>query len=174
MFSLIPLLHNTFILYSLCPRKEIDKLKESGVVKFIDEQPHCVSPLTVATNKAGKKRLCWDGSRTVNQHIQDKKVTLADLKAALEVTEKGDWQTDLSRAYHHIKIMNIQTKYLGAAIENEQGQKQYFVFLYLLFGISSAVHCLTKVFKPISLYIAAKGIRHTIFLDVFCERPLRG
>lgn len=69
---------------------------------------------------------------------------------------------DLKSAYHHIKIHPDQTKYLGAAKTNPKGDKQYFVFLFLSFGISSAVHCITKVIKPINAYFHERGI---IYLD---------
>ena len=33
------------------------------------------------------------------------------------------------------------------------------------FGLASAVHTMTKLFKPITAYLGSKGIRHTIFID---------
>ena len=41
----------------------------------------------------------------------------------------------------------------------------YFTFLFLPFGLSSAVHCITKLFKPINAYIHNKGVRRSIYLD---------
>ena len=152
-------------------RQAVTELKEKGIVEFVDEQPHCVSPLTV-TKKAGndgsiKKRLCWDGSRCVNTCIKEQKVTLAHFQRALEITRRKDFQIkyDLKSAYHHIKIHPSQTKYLGAAYIKPEGGIQYFVFLFLPFGLSSAVHCITKLFKPINAYIHERGIRHSIYLD---------
>jgi hypothetical protein len=99
--------------------------------------------------------------------VKEQKVTLAHLQRALEITREYDFQVtyDLKSAYHHIKIHPLQTKYLGAAIKRPDGTTQYFVFLFLPFGLSSAVHCITKLFKPINAYIHEKGIRHSIFLD---------
>ena len=146
-------------------------LKESGVIEFTNKKPHCVSPLSVSykigRDGSVKKRLCLDGSRCINKCIKEQKVTLAHLQRALELTRDQDYQVtyDLKSAYHHIKIHPDQTKYLGAAITNPNGEKRYFVFLFLPFGISSAVHCITKLIKPINAFFHERGIRHSIYLD---------
>jgi hypothetical protein len=152
-------------------RKQIEEWAESGVVSITTSKPICVSPLTVVTRTDSKgnkkKRLCWDGSRHVNTCIQDQKVTLASLQRALELTEEGDFQTkyDLKLAYHHIKITDSHKTYFGAAYTNKKGDKVYFIFNMLAFGVSSAVHCITKLFKPVNAHIHSLGIRHSIFLD---------
>lgn len=149
----------------------VAELQKRGVIEFRDEKPLCVSPLTVS-KKFGrdgitKNRLCWDGSRCVNLYVKEQKVVLSHLRRSLEITREGDFQVtyDLKAAYHHVRIHPSQTKYLGAAIPKPDGGKQYFVFLYLPFGLSSAVHCLTKLFKPVNAYIHEKGIQHSIYLD---------
>ena len=149
----------------------VAELQKRGVIEFRDEKPLCVSPLTVS-KKFGrdgitKNRLCWDGSRCVNLYVKEQKVVLSHLRRSLEITREGDFQVtyDLKAAYHHVRIHPSQTKYLCAAIPKPDGGKQYFVFLYLPFGLSSAVHCLTKLFKPVNAYIHEKGIRHSIYLD---------
>jgi hypothetical protein len=152
-------------------RLTIKKWADQGVVKVVKEKPFVVSPLTVATRTFSdgkvKKRLCWDGSRFLNPLLVKEKVTLSHLQAALEITEEGDFQCkyDLQSAYFHIKIHNEHVKYLGASFTNENGAKIYFVFLYMPFGLASAVHAITKLFKPIIAHLGSKGIRHTIFID---------
>ena len=149
----------------------VAELKRLGVIEFKTEKPHCVSPLSVSikigSNGLPKKRLCLDGSRCINQCIKEQSVTLSHLQRALEMTREHDFQIkyDLKSAYHHIKIHPAQTKYLGAAIVEPDGRTQYFVFLFLPFGLSSAVHCITKIFKPINAFIHEKGIRHSIYID---------
>ena len=149
----------------------VAELQKRGVIEFRDEKPLCVSPLTVlkkfGRDSITKNRLCWDGSRCVNLYVKEQKVVLSHLRRSLEITREGDFQVtyDLKAAYHHVRIHPSQTKYLGAAIPKPDGGKQYFVFLYLSFGLSSAVHCLTKLFKPVNAYIHEKGIRHSIYLD---------
>lgn len=134
-------------------------------------KPHCVSPLTVAERQLSdgtvKLRLCWDGSRHINELLDSQKVKLSHLQKALEITRVGDWQTkyDLKSAYFHIAIHEAHKKFLGAAFEDEDGRKRYFQFKFLPFGLASAVHCITKLLKPINAYFHKKGIRHTIFID---------
>ena len=148
-------------------REEVNKLEALGVVVFVSAPPTIVSPLTVATNSAGNLRLCLDVSRSVNEFLTIPKVVLADLSSALELTEQNDWQAvyDLSSAYHHIKMLEEHTQYLGAAFEKEDGSIQYFIYKFLPFGISSAVHVMTKVMKPFCAFLFSHGIRHTIYLD---------
>jgi hypothetical protein len=149
----------------------IAELKQLGVIEYVDRKPHCVSPLTVS-KKIGsdgllKKRLYLDSSRCVNLCIMEQKVTLSHLQRALEITRPYDFQVkyDLKAAYHHIRIHPTQIKYLGSAITRPDGRKQYFVFKHLPFGLSSAVHCITKLFKPVNAFIHENGIRHSIYLD---------
>jgi hypothetical protein len=99
--------------------------------------------------------------------LQEQMVTLSRFQNALELTRPKDFQViyDLKSAYHHMKIHRSQTKYLGAAIQKPEGTTIYLTFLFLPFGLSSAVHCITKLFKPINAYIHNKGIRHSIYLD---------
>ena len=152
-------------------REEVRELARTGVVEYRLEKPHCVSPLTVSEKNLpdgqSKQRLCLDGSRCINLHMREEKVTLAHFQRSLELTKQGDYQTkyDLKSAYHHIKISETQTKYLGFAIEKEDGSVEYYVFLYLAFGVASAVHAITKMFKPINAYFHSFGIRHSIYID---------
>ena len=152
-------------------RQEIQNLVAQGVVEIVKQKPHCVSPLTVAVRERSdgqvKKRLCWDGSRHINLLLKEQKVNLSHLGVALETSLEGDFQLkyNLKSAFHHIKMHKNHTQYLGAAYTDEDGEKIYFVFLYLPFGAASAVHCITKMLKPIVAHLAEKGIRHTIFID---------
>lgn len=152
-------------------QQAVEELQRAGVVQFVEEKPRCVSPLTVAEklepDGSTKLRLCWDGSRCVNLELFEQKVTLAHLQRALEITREGDFQVvyDLKSAFHHIKIARGQTTYLGAAFMRKDGRKQFFIFLYLPFGLGSAVHCITKLFKPINAYLHKHGVRHSIYID---------
>lgn len=159
----------------------VNELKKLGIIEFLDEKPHCFSPLTVSikidSHCTSKRRLRWDGSRCVNLCIKKQKVTLSHLQRALEIKKeerRRNFQIKyaLKAAYHHIRIHSSQTKYLGAALEKTDGGIQYFVFLFLPFGLSSAVHCITKLFKPINAFIHGRGIRRFIYFDdgrIFAE-----
>jgi hypothetical protein len=137
------------------------------VVKILKEKPNFVSPLTVAARHCIDGSIKWDGSRGVNKLLAQESVSLSHLQNALELTEKGDLQCkyDLKSAYFHNKIHEHHVKYLGAKFMDEKGEPVYFCFLFMPFGLSSAVRCMTKLFKPIVAYLSSVGIRHTIFID---------
>ena len=65
-------------------QKTVNEMKDAGIIRFVKEKPYCVSPLTVAEkiepNGSKKLRLCWDGSRCVNQCLTQEKVTLSHLR----------------------------------------------------------------------------------------------
>jgi len=54
---------------------------------------------------------------------------------------------------------------LGAAIDNTDGSKLYFQYTHLPFGLNSAVHAITKIWKPIGRYLTSQGLRNTIYID---------
>ena len=114
-----------------------------------------------------KHRLVLDLSRHVNSCIELPHVRLSHLDRALEITEQGDLQLifDLVSAYYHIKIEETQQKFLGAAFQNSDGSTMYIQYAHLPFGLASAVHVITKIWKPLSRYLSAQGIRNSIYID---------
>jgi len=50
----------------------------------------------------------------------------------------------------------------------------YFQYTHLPFGLNSAVHAITKIWKPISQYLTSQGLRNSIYIDdgrVLVEDP---
>lgn len=94
-------------------------------------------------------------------------MALAHFQKALEITEPEDFEYkyDLQSAFFHLKIFPGHQKFLGAKFCNKNGKEEYFVFKHLPFGLASAVHAITKIFKPINAYLSRNGVRHTIFID---------
>ena len=143
-----------------------------GVVDIVEKKPHCVSPLTVSlrtlTPEDIKKRLCLDLSRHINKLIKKETVKLASLDKALEILLPLDFQAayDLASAYHHVSIHPDYRTLLGCSLRHPQtGKEVFFVFKCMPFGLSTATHVLTRMTKPICVYITRNGIRHTIFID---------
>ncbi len=144
-------------------------LARQGVVSFTDTRPHCVSPLGLVTrviDGAEKHRLVFDASRCINLHTSPPPVKLVHLARAVQMTRRGDFQVvfDLSSAYYHVKIADHHVKYLGAAVMIG-AKKQYLVFRHLPFGLNSAVHAITKLWKPILAYLHTAGVRCSIYID---------
>jgi hypothetical protein len=149
----------------------VAEMIQLGVVQVVKEKPLVVSPLGLVTKTLDdgslKHRLVYDASRHLNKYVQVPHVRLSHLEKALEITQKGDFQVifDLKSAYYHIKIVPEQHCLLGAAFENSDGTKVYFQYTHLPFGVASAVHAITKIWKPVSQYLNTRGIRNTVYID---------
>ncbi len=144
-------------------------LDRHGVIAFVDQKPTCVNPLGLVSRQvdgAVTHRLVLDVSRWVNLFTSPASVRLAHLEKALEITKKGDYQTifDLRSAYHHVMIAPEHVQYLGASVDI-RGERKFFVFKHLPFGLNSAVHAITKLWKPLTSYIHKLGIRFSIYID---------
>ncbi len=149
----------------------VDDMIKLGIARQVSVKPKCVSPLglvsRVQSNGKMKHRLVFDASRWLNKCITDQKVTLSHLEKALLITERNDWQVvfDLKSAYYHIKIREDQHELLGAAVQQEDGSKLYFVYQHLPFGLKCAVHAITKIWKPLIAFLQCNGIRSSIYID---------
>lgn len=149
--------------------KIVLELRDQKVIEFVSSKPICVSPLgLVSKTVEGKQRhrLVFDASRWINLHVDPPSVKLTHLEKALQLTRPNDYQVifDLKSAYYNVKIDPSHVQYLGAAIDIE-GQKQYFVFKHLPFGLNSSVSAMTKLWKPITGHIHKQGIRFSIYID---------
>ena len=51
----------------------------------------CVNPLSVASNAKGKKRLCLDLSRHVNEHVQANKFRIESVVEFQKSVKEGSW-----------------------------------------------------------------------------------
>lgn len=71
----------------------------------------------------------------------------------------------MTSAFYHIKTLPTHVKYLGADFRKVNGNTQHFVYIFLPFWVLSPVYVMTKIMKPISAYISAMGICHSIYFD---------
>ncbi len=148
----------------------VEEMAFLGIISFVTEKPLCVSPLGLVskTTPGGntKHRLVFDASRWLNIHIDPPAVKLTYLQRALESITKGDWLGlfDLQSAYYHIKVFEAHRQFLGACISGRKGTR-YFVYNHLPFGLNSAVHVITKVFKPILAYLRSQDVTLSVYID---------
>ncbi len=147
----------------------IEELANLGVIEFTSIKPHCVSPLGLVSKEVDgvvKHRLVFDASRWINLFTEPPGVKLVHLSRALLMTRKNDFQVvfDLKSAYYNVRIAEEHVPYLGASFEIK-GRKQYFCFRHLPFGLNSAVHAITKLWKPLLAYIHSKGVRLSVYID---------
>ena len=97
-----------------------------------------VNPLTVATNKSGKKRLVLD-CRHLNDCLAKFKFKYEDATVARQLFDRGThlFSWDLRSAYHHISVFSAHRQYLGFQLKEGQVSK-YYVFCALPFGLSTS------------------------------------
>ena len=148
----------------------VASLRERGVVKKLRCRPWCTNPLTVSSRSVEgtvKKRLCIDLSRHVNLFLMMEAMTMNTLDKSLALVQPGDWMAtyDLTSAFHHIPIHPDHHKYLGFAIENEQGEEEFYAYTCMPFGLATATQCLARVTKAITRYAALQGIRNSLYID---------
>ncbi len=152
--------------------EEILKLLKSGRITEKIEPSYVVSPLTVAFQASGKKRLILDLSK-LNKYLTKTRFKMDDWKLGLQFlsSEAHLFTFDLKSGYHHIDIATDHQKYLGFSWEVE-GIRRFFEFSVLPFGLSSAPLIFTKVMKPLVTHWRASGIFIALYLDDgFCVVP---
>ena len=92
---------------------EVQKLLAKGCVEKVEIRPSVVNPITVATNKSGKKRLVLD-IRHLNKCLAKFKFKYKDVSVARQLFQKGThlFSWDLRSAYHHISVFPPHRDYL--------------------------------------------------------------
>ena len=147
--------------------EEIRKLLLNDVIEEVEiKEVLCINPLTVASNKKGKKRLCIDLSRHVNLSCVAKKFKVESVEEFIRTVKQGSWcwYYDLKSAFHHISVMEKHRKYLGFEVTID-GQTKVFRFKAMPFGYKDASRVLTKVMRtPICSWRKA-GIPSFIHID---------
>ena len=104
--------------------------------------------------------------RHINKFIHEFVFRMEDIRTAREIFDAGYFlfNFDLKSAYHHIEIFEEHKKYLGFQWEHK-GQKKYYVFNVLPFGISSAAFIFTKVLRKVVQYWRSLGLKVIMYLD---------
>ena len=109
---------------------------------------HCVNPLSIASNRKGKKRLCLDLSRNLNEAIGVKAFKIESIQDFLKEVKQGAWvwYYDLCSAYHRVTVVQKHSKYLGFStiIDNKA---RYFRFVGMPFGYRDAGRILTRIMR---------------------------
>jgi len=149
--------------------QQLLELEALGVLKGVDTKPTCVSPLGLISKTVDgklKHRLVFDASRWVNNFVSPPAVKLTFFERALElITPNCIMGTfDLRSAYYHVRLYDAHQQYFGVAF-TINGSIRYYQFQCLPFGLNSAVHCLTKIWKPLLAYLHKKNVKLSICID---------
>ena len=139
----------------------IAELLVNDCIEEVKTRPHVINPLTVSTQKSGKKRLILD-LREVNKHIWKNKIKFEDWRVALQYFEKNsfNFKFDLRSGYHHLDIAKSCQTYLGFSWE-----EKFYIFTVLPFGLSSSPYVFTKCLRPLVKFWRKNGIRIVLYLD---------
>ena len=89
-----------------------------------------------------------------------------DLRMAALMFERNDYKFkfDLKSGYHHVDIYCEHQKYLGFRWDTE-GCPQFYVFIVLPFGLSTAYYIFTKLLRPMIRQWRGRGLKAIIYLD---------
>ena len=139
----------------------VSELVDSGCVHKVPCIPYVVNPLSVATNKSGKKRLILD-LRVLNKFVKKQKFKFEDWKLAIQFCKEDSYlyKFDLRSGYHHFDICPQQQTYLGFSWNGK-----YFCFTVLVFDLSSSPYLFTKCLREMVKYWRKNAIKIVLYLD---------
>ena len=108
----------------------------------------CINPMSIASNKKGKKRLCIDLSRYVNIACKAKKFTTESVNEFTKTIKQGSWcwYYDLKSEFNRIRVIKKHRKCLGFKATVD-GTVRVFIFKAMPFGYRDASRVLTKVMR---------------------------
>ena len=145
----------------------IMKLVKMKILREVEgDEVSCVNPLTVAVKDRGKKCLCINLSRYVNEFTTAAKFRIESNLQFLQVVKVGDdlYAFDLKSAYHQIEMFREHWRFLGLAVKIE-GVKRIFVFTCLPFGLNDVARVLAKLLRfPLQRW-REWGAKAFIYLD---------
>ena len=154
--------------------KEKEFVEESvlSLIKnhFVREvnKPEFTSPLSVAYNSKGKKRLILDLSY-LNHFIWKEKIKFDDLRIFENFIDSDSkaflFKFDLKSGYFHVDIHKDFQKYLGFSWIFKDGRKKYFQYTVLPFGLTSAPFIFTKIVRVLIRYWRSFSIKIACFID---------
>ena len=126
----------------------------------------CINPMSIASNKKGKKRLCIDLSRHVNMVCEAKKFKVESVNEFMRAVKQGSWcwYYDLKWAFHHIVVIKKHRKFLGFKATMD-GVTKVFIFKAMPFGYRDASRSLTKIMRTAICKWRKAGVPSFIHID---------
>ena len=112
-------------------------------------------------------RLGIDLSRHCNLYFKLHHTKLEDIRSVLSRVTKSCWSTafDTEAMYHQIRLHDSVTDIFGFAVPNNSGGFDYFKYCHLPFGVSTAVHLVTKLMNPIKEFLHLLSLDISIYID---------
>ena len=112
-------------------------------------------------------RLCIDLSRHCNLYFKLHHTKLEDIRSVLARVTESCWFTafDMEAMYHQIRLHDSVTDIFGFTVPNNSGGFDYFKYCHLPFGVSTAVHLVTKLMNPIKEFLHLLSLDISIYID---------
>lgn len=132
--------------------KVVDRLINQGVVSVCcPSEGEFISSFFLVKESNGDKRFILNVKR-LNHSISCPYFKIEYIRLALKLIEPGSFMctVDLKNAYFLVSILNSNRKYLSFIFN-----KQFFEFICLSFGLSSASFTFIKFTKPIVQFLRA-------------------
>lgn len=67
--------------------------------------------------------------------------------------------------FSSVRLCTLLLRFLGCAVPDPAGATRYFWFKVLIYGLRTAVHCVTKLTKPLLSYLNSRGTRVALMID---------
>lgn len=145
--------------------EQVGELVSCGAVLDVTDahasQRRVVAPLTVAENREGKQRLCWNG-RPVNGFLPHQKFKMEHVQVAAGLMRAGDlmFTIDMKSGYHQIPVKPWFRRLLCFEWEGRVYQWQV-----LPFGLSTAPRAYSKLTRAMVKRWRRQGIRCSNYID---------
>ena len=141
----------------------IKELLENRYIHMVTNRTHIFSPMSVVTNREGKKRLVLN-LRYLNNFLLKERFKYEDIKVAISLFRTAEYAFtfDLKLGYHYMDIHKDHWKYLG--FQWGVGSKvRYCVFGFLSFCLATACYLFTKLLRQLVKYWRQQGLRVVLY-----------
>ena len=114
-----------------------------------------------------KKRIFIYMSRHVNKCLKEQHIKLDEVSAVEALEMEGDLAGvfDLENQFFHVQLHPEAKKYFSFAVEKEDGEMQYYQYKVMGYGFAPAVSAVTRLIKPVMVYLHKLDIRGSIYVD---------
>ena len=143
-------------------QNQISKFLAIGAISCVPKSPTNLLSRVFCVKKAnGEDRMILDLSK-LNEQIVKVSFKMEGRDTISDLLCKDDLMAsiDLSDAFLSVPIHDSHKRYLAFEFDNKQ-----YVFNVLPFGLTSSPRIFSKVLKPAIVYLRAKGIKISFYLD---------
>lgn len=156
--------------------KSLKEGTREGLFVEVSKPPHLILPIQVVDRDEKKKRLVIDASRSLNNYIRKRRVTLDHLHKIADSFPRNWWvaSMDVSSGYYHIKVAPEHETLLGMRWTWSNGVTKYYKWKVAFLGISDLVYFFTKNMMPVKRYLQSQGVSAFIYISLHDDSLILG